>query len=153
MKKLAKKGFTLVEMLVVIAIIAILVAIIIPTTSTATTKAKASTDAANLRALIAEATIDFLADDTINNDYKMTSKLLGGNETTIKFYNTVNGLVGVFATTGEGAANYTVDYFAKVAETGKKSETVGKITLPATGYVELVKGTANTTDPSTFTVS
>ena len=62
MKKMNKKGFTLIEMLVVIAIIAVLVAIIIPTVSNATTKAKAATDAANLRAVLAEASIDYLND-------------------------------------------------------------------------------------------
>lgn len=60
MKKLNKKGFTLIEMLVVIAIIAILVAIIIPTVTSATTKAKASTDAANLRSAKAVITIGVL---------------------------------------------------------------------------------------------
>ena len=60
MKKLNKKGFTLIEMLVVIAIIAILVAIIIPTVTSATTKAKAATDAANLRSAKAEITIKVL---------------------------------------------------------------------------------------------
>ena len=60
MKKLNKKGFTLIEMLVVIAIIAILVAIIIPTVSSATGKAKASTDAANLRSAKAVITIGVL---------------------------------------------------------------------------------------------
>ena len=44
-----KKGFTLIEMLVVIAIIAVLVSVIIPTVTSATTKAQAATDAANLR--------------------------------------------------------------------------------------------------------
>ena len=44
-----KKGFTLIEMLVVIAIIAVLVSIIIPVVGTATTKAEAAADAANLR--------------------------------------------------------------------------------------------------------
>lgn len=57
MKKLNKKGFTLIETVVVIAIIAILVAIIIPTVTFATTKAKAATDAANLRSAKAEITI------------------------------------------------------------------------------------------------
>ena len=53
MKRLAKKkGFTLIEMLVVIAIIAILVAIIIPVVSSTTGKAKAATDAANLRSVM-----------------------------------------------------------------------------------------------------
>ena len=46
-----KSGFTLVEMLVVIAIVAILVAVIIPTIASSTKKAKAATDAANMRIL------------------------------------------------------------------------------------------------------
>lgn len=61
MKKLTnKKGFTLIEMLVVIAIIAVLVAIIIPVVSSATDKAAAATNAANLRSIKAEATTDML---------------------------------------------------------------------------------------------
>ena len=59
MKK-SKKGFTLVEMLVVIAIIAVLVAIIVPTVTSSTKKAKAATDAANLRSALATATIKAL---------------------------------------------------------------------------------------------
>lgn len=61
--KTNKKGFTLIEMLVVIAIIAILVAIIVPTVTSATSKAKAATDAANLRSAMAEANIYVLSHD------------------------------------------------------------------------------------------
>lgn len=51
MKKLVnKKGFTLMEMLIVVAIIAILVAISIPTFSGSLDKANAATDKANFRA-------------------------------------------------------------------------------------------------------
>ena len=65
MKKLTnKKGFTLIEMLVVIAIIAVLVAIIIPVVSSATVKAAAATDAANLRSFKAEITTAYLSGDT-----------------------------------------------------------------------------------------
>lgn len=49
-----KKGFTLIEMLVVIAIIAVLVSIVIPTVSASTTKAKAAVDAANLRSIMGQ---------------------------------------------------------------------------------------------------
>ena len=55
--KMNKKGFTLIEMLVVIAIIAILVAIVVPTVSSATEKAKEATDAANIRSTVAEVTL------------------------------------------------------------------------------------------------
>ena len=54
MKKLNKKGFTLVEMLAVVAIIAVLVAIMIPVAGNAIEKAKAASNAANLRSLQAE---------------------------------------------------------------------------------------------------
>ena len=65
MKKLTnKKGFTLIEMLVVIAIIAVLVAIIIPVVSSATDKAAAATNAANLRSFKAELTAAYLSHDT-----------------------------------------------------------------------------------------
>ena len=59
MKKMNKKGFTLIEMLAVIAIIAVLVAIIVPAVGSSTDKAKASTDAANLRSAMSAATIEY----------------------------------------------------------------------------------------------
>ena len=58
--KMNKKGFTLIEMLVVIAIIAILVAIVIPTVTNATEKAKQATDLANIRSMVAQYQIDNL---------------------------------------------------------------------------------------------
>ena len=70
MKKLTnKKGFTLIEMLVVIAIIAVLVAIIIPVVSSATDKAAAATNAANLRSYKAELVTSYLA----NGEEKLAS--------------------------------------------------------------------------------
>lgn len=59
-----KKGFTLVEMLVVIAIIAVLVAIIVPTAVGATKKASAAADAANLRSVLAEINVWYLTNDS-----------------------------------------------------------------------------------------
>ena len=48
-KAKSKKGFTLMEMLIVVAIIAILIAIAAPTFASALTKAKAVADEANIR--------------------------------------------------------------------------------------------------------
>ena len=58
MKKRNQMGFTLVEMLVVVAIIAVLVSVMVPVTGNAITKAKAATNAANLRSIQAEMLIN-----------------------------------------------------------------------------------------------
>lgn len=58
-----KKGFTLVEMLIVVAIIAILIAVSIPLVGSALDRAKHSTDAANERAAKAEILLQYLAGD------------------------------------------------------------------------------------------
>ena len=59
-----KKGFTLMEMLIVVAIIAIIVAIAIPTFSNALTKAKVAADKANVRAYYAQVAANYmLAED------------------------------------------------------------------------------------------
>ena len=75
MKKMNKKGFTLIEMLVVIAIIAVLVAIVIPVIGNSTEKAKEAADAANIRSAIAEVTTSALSnggDTTLTVPVNMT---------------------------------------------------------------------------------
>ena len=62
-KKLNKKGFTLAELLVVVAIIGVLVAISIPIFTSQLEKAKEATDAANFRAAYAEAQVANLDND------------------------------------------------------------------------------------------
>ena len=82
MKKLTnKKGFTLIEMLVVIAIIAILVAIIIPVVSSSTAKAAAATNAANLRSIKAEATTEVLSGVANTDGYVSVNKAENGTIT------------------------------------------------------------------------
>ena len=115
MKKLNKKGFTLIEMLVVIAIIAILVAIIVPTVSNSTKKSQYAVDAANLRSKTAEAAIDYLADNELNAEYKMKVKSNKDAEQTIKFYIVNDALVGTITIDNN---EYTVEALAKGAEEG-----------------------------------
>lgn len=55
-----KKGFTLMEMLIVVAIIAILVAIAIPTFTGQLEKSRQATDLANVRAAYSEAVVNQL---------------------------------------------------------------------------------------------
>jgi len=129
MKKLtSKKGFTLIEMLVVISIIAILVAIIVPTVSTATAKAKFATDAANLRSAVAECEVkalekDYLATKTTpytfvsGTDYTaFTPKSDKYGSTTVTIQMDANGKV-----TGT-IGKYDATDIGKAAESGSLTE-------------------------------
>ena len=63
-KKMKKEsGFTLVEMLIVVAIIAILIAVSIPMVTGARDKARVATDQANERSAMAVALITYLSED------------------------------------------------------------------------------------------
>ena len=62
------KGFTLIEMLVVIAIIAILVVVSVPMVNSSLNKAKKATDDANERAAKAAALISYMTDDTVTGE-------------------------------------------------------------------------------------
>lgn len=61
-KKNNKKGFTLAELLIVVAIIAVLVAIAIPIFTQQLERSREATDLSNIRAAYAEAVSDYLAD-------------------------------------------------------------------------------------------
>lgn len=61
-----KKGFTLMEMLIVVAIIAILIAIAIPTFASSLNKARVATDEANIRSGYASVMATVLTDDKID---------------------------------------------------------------------------------------
>lgn len=66
-KKLNKKGFTLAELLVVVAIIGVLVAVSIPIFSSQLEKAREATDAANIRAAYAELSADALTGEAVTS--------------------------------------------------------------------------------------
>lgn len=69
-----RKGFTLMEMLIVVAIIATLVAIAIPVMNSILEKARETTDLANVRSAYAEVTIAALEDDKNSSYYNSTTK-------------------------------------------------------------------------------
>ena len=66
-RKTRGKGFTLAELLIVVAIIAVLVAISIPIFTSQLHKARVTTDWANLRAYYAEIQADFISTGKYND--------------------------------------------------------------------------------------
>ena len=67
MKKLNRSGFTLAELLIVVAIIAVLVAVSIPVFTSQLEKSRESTDIANLRAARAAAISAYLTEEEIGS--------------------------------------------------------------------------------------
>ena len=80
-KKLRKneKGFTLAELLIVVAIIGVLVAISIPIFTSQLEKAREATDMANIRSAYAEVSADALTDS--KKDHTATVKLVQTDKT------------------------------------------------------------------------
>ncbi len=94
----SQKGFTLMEMLVVVAIIVILIAVSIPTFSGQMNKAKEATDAANERAAKAAALTAYLTDGTTGTQY----------------YNAADGKLYGSVTTGYGKSDTNKDKCIKI---------------------------------------
>ena len=93
MKKMMKnrKGFTLMEMLIVVAIIAILVIIAIPTFNSALAKARAATDVANIRSGYAAALVEAMTNginDSGDTYYLQKDGSVSNTTTTTSDYTT-----------------------------------------------------------------
>lgn len=77
MNKMNKKGFTLAELLIVVAIIGVLVAISIPVFTTQLEKSREATDLANIRSAYAEMTIKVID----NTGADVSAKTIGLKQT------------------------------------------------------------------------
>ncbi len=86
MKKMNKKGFTLAELLIVVAIIGVLVAIAIPVFTTQLEKSREATDMANVRSAYANIVANYLTN--ADNSYSMT---VAAQQTQTGWANTDNG--------------------------------------------------------------
>ena len=113
------KGFTLIEMLVVIAIIAVLVSIVIPVVGTATTKAEAAADAANLRSVLGYMnsvimTQEMTLEDATGNYDAPESKMHPDAALYVLYSHA--GFIDVFFV--EDGNYYGLDYYSDLAENG-----------------------------------
>ncbi len=144
MKKLNKKGFTLAELLIVVAIIAVLVAISIPIFTAQLNKAKYAADEANARSIYSEMVADYLA-----NGGEQKLQLNGGNadEVTVS----VGDKQSVTVNYADGASNkYNFSGIVAITFTKGTSSKYPKVVLdPCTkagvdASVTFGEGTAST---------
>lgn len=100
-KKLNKKGFTLAELLIVVAIIAVLVVVSVPIFSSKLEKAREAADVANMRAAKAAAVSKYL-DDGAEGDffYDADNGVLKSSADGITKYGQGTGTVGGVQYTG-----------------------------------------------------
>ena len=101
------KGFTLAELLIVVAIIAVLVAIAIPVFTTQLEKSREATDMSNLRAAYAEIMAEYLS----NGATGTPTATVTARQTVASWQNTQNGKLQVRVSGQEK----TIDVPAKVA--------------------------------------
>ena len=120
MKKMNnKRGFTLAELLIVVAIIAVLVAISIPIFTTQLEKSREAVDAANLRAAYAEVMAAGITSDTANYTKKVNLKQQQSDwQNTFDFPSTMVP-ASTAGAPSKGQASVTVTYNASGTNAGK----------------------------------
>ena len=138
-----RKGFTLIEMLVVISIIAVLVVIIIPAVNQTTVQAKAATDAANLRSILAtlninvisgDQTVDQIIDESLHPISQMDP-----DATLCVVYNEP-GFIDVYYVNQSTSTYYGLDYLSDYATNGSSSLSTAEPAVPSGSVWYTVQG-------------
>ena len=125
MKKNNKKGFTLAELLIVVAIIAVLVAIAIPVFTSQLEKSRESTDIANVRSAYAEVVTKHLSGESavqMTVEAKQTVPGWQGPTGTIEYFSGNQTQAYNYSAVQSGS-NYTVS-IAIDASTGNATPVV-----------------------------
>ena len=119
MKKNNKKGFTLAELLIVVAIIAVLVAVAIPVFNAQLERSRDATSVANLRSAYAQAQIALIQDDDSDMD-NVTMSITDGAGTIV-----VTGVTILSKDSSNDWANQAEDLPFTVTDAGEaKNATV-----------------------------
>ena len=110
MKKMNKKGFTLAELLIVVAIIAVLVAIAIPVFTAQLEKSREATDVANIRSAYAGLVSEYLLNPAAKSTtVKVTQKQDGWQTSPVPTLKTMkSNTEQSIALTPHTSGNYTV---------------------------------------------
>lgn len=118
MRNKHKKGFTLSELLIVVAIIGVLVAISIPIFTSQLHKAEVATDIANLRGFYTQLQADYIEtekeDTDITHDYGISAEK--HTEYTDLQGNTIKLKDGYFAVTWIEGKGYSIAYYCNDAK-------------------------------------
>ena len=127
MNKMNKKGFTLAELLIVVAIIGVLVAIAIPVFTTQLEKSREATDIANVRSAYAEVVTAYLSNEdtsTMTVDAKQTVSGWQGPAGTIEYFDGNSTKAYPYSAKYGANASYTVGISINSA-TGDATPSVG----------------------------
>ena len=127
MKKNNNKGFTLAELLIVVAIIAVLTAVAVPVFTTQLEKSREATDIANLRAAKAEAISMYLTGDMVAGNFYFDAQkgslvntasdaTKGKGTATGDQYSGTDNEYGYTSSNDYRAADITVTYTAQEAD-------------------------------------
>ena len=119
MKKMNKKGFTIVELVIVIAVIAILAAVMIPTFSSVVNNAKKSAAIQEIKAAYTETLSYFLSNDISTDDSALDAKFLVEYESFTLVVD--KGVVEVYDSTTHGTVTLKSTY----------TPSTGRLSIPA----------------------
>ena len=153
-KKLNKKGFTLAELLIVVAIIAVLVAISIPIFTSQLEKSRDAVTVSNMRAAYAEATAAYLtANGNAVTDGDVVVAAPTGTSGSRKTAVTVKNVVAKGTSAGFNGVDTELPFYASATSYADMGEGGAKNSANGGKYDMVFTFTENSSAAPTVTVS